>query len=343
MKKKQKTLIIRLALLLGTVVSLFFVPWPLVKAWLRPLPDSVQEQVSEAINLGFDGIVAYVDEGGNEPAFYAAGYKNREHEIPADPHALFKIASVGKLYNALAVAKLVNSNKLSLDKTLGDYLPQLKGRIENADRITLRMMVQHRSGIPNYTDTKNYWVAPKETDDEKLALVLDLPANFEPGEAFEYSNTNYLLLVRIMNRVLGYDSFQYIEEEILEPLNLNHTYGSIHDVNMDEVMSGYYVGYNADLKTVDNGSMVATADDLGKFIRALNDGSVFKDQNEQDIYTSIYRYNHTGLIPGYQTIAAYHHDIDAVVILFTNTVDFEGYNWNLSEIVYNRILKILRE
>ncbi len=342
MKKKRTKQIIRIVLLLGTIISLFYVPWPLVKAWIKPLPDTVQEQVNEAINIGFDGIIVYVDEGGTEPAFYAAGYKNKENKIPADPHALFKIASVGKLYNALAVAKLASSGKLSLDKTLADYLPELKGRIENADKISLRMMVQHRSGIPNYTDTKNYWVAPKENDDEKLALVLDLPANFEPNEDYEYCNTNYLLLGRIMDKVLGYNQFQYIQEEILKPLNLNHTYGSIHDVNMDEVMSGYYVGYDSDLKTDDIGSMLATADDLGKFIRALNDGSVFNDKKEQEIYSSIYRYEHTGLIPGYQTIAKYHNDLDAVVIQFTNTVDFEGYNWNLSEIVYNRILKILR-
>ncbi len=95
----------------------------------------------------------------------------------------------------------------------------------------------------------------------------------------------------------------------------------------------YYVGYDGDLKTDDIGSMVATAEDLGKFIRALNDGSVFKDKKEKDIYSSIYNYGHTGLIPGYQTIAKYHKDIDAVVIQFTNTVDFEGYNWNLSEIM----------
>lgn len=194
MTKKQTKNIIRFALLAGTVISLFFVPWPIVKAWIKPLPDNVQEQVNEAIDMGFDGIIVYVDENGKAPAFYAAGYKNKENKIPADPHALFKIASVGKLYDALAVAKLVNSGKLSLDKTLADYLPELKGRIENADKITLSMMVQHRSGIPNYTDTKNYWAAPKENDDKKLALVLDMPANFDPGEDYEYCNTNYLLL-----------------------------------------------------------------------------------------------------------------------------------------------------
>jgi len=283
-----------------------------------------------------------VDKTGNSPEFYAAGYKNRENKIPADPHALFKIASVGKLYIALAVTKLVSHGKLSLDKSLADYLPELKGRIEYADQITLRMMVQHRSGIPNYTDSFNYWAHPKESNDEKLALILDLPANFEPGKGDEYSNTNYLLLGRIMNKVLGYDSFNFIQEEILKPLKLNHTYGSLHDVNMDDIMSGYYVGYEGDLKTDDIGSILATAEDLGKFIRALNEGSVFKDQKEQEIYSSIYIYGHTGLIPGYQTIAKYHKDIDAVVIQFTNTVDFEGYNWNLSEIMYNRIVKIIR-
>lgn len=321
---------------------MFFVPWILVWAWILPLPDTIQEQVNKATDYGFDGIIVYIDETGKPPAFYAAGYKNRENKTPADPHSLFKIASVGKLYTAVAVAKLVNEGRLSLDKTLADYFPELVGRIENADKITVRMMVQHRSGIPNYTDTKNYWVHPKKGNKERLALVLDLPASFEPGKDFEYSNTNYLLLSELIGKVTGGSKFQYIKEVILDPLGLKNTFGSIRDVNLDDVMSGYYVGYDNDLKTDDNGVMLATAEDLGKFIRALNDGSVFKDKKEQEIYSSIYKYGHTGLIPGYQSIAKYHKDIDAVVIQFTNTVNFDGYNWNLSEIIYNRIVKILR-
>jgi hypothetical protein len=111
---------------------------------------------------------------------------------------------------------------------------------------------------------------------------------------------------------------------------------------MDDVMSGYYVGYDKDLKTDDNGSLLATAEDVSIFVRALNDGSAFKDEKERAIYASIYQFGHTGLIPGYQTIAKYHEDIDAVVIQFTNTVNFEGYNWTLSEMMYDRILSILR-
>ena len=332
----------RILLLIGTVVSLYFVPWPIVKSWIKPLPKTIQEQVNKASDYGFDGIIVYVDKKNEKPAFYTAGFKNRKNKIPTDPNSLFKIASVSKLYTAVSIVKLVSEGKLSLDKTLADYFPELVGRIENSNKITLKMMVQHRSGIPNYTDTKNYWVHPKQTDKERLELVLDLPAKFEPNEDFEYSNTNYLLLSQLIEKVTGETKFHYIKEHILEPLNLKNTFGSIKDVNLDDVMSGYYVGYEKDLKTDDNGVMLATAEDLGKFIRALNDGTVFKDKIEQEVYTSVYEYDHTGLIPGYQTIAKYHKDIDAVVIQFTNTVNFDGYNWSLSERMYNRIVKILR-
>ena len=343
MTKNKTKMIAKILLFLGTGISLYFVPWPIVTAWVKPLPDTVQEQVNKAADYGFDGIIVCINKKGNQSEFYTSGYKNRENKIPADPNALFKIASVSKLYKAVAVAKLVSDGKLSLDKTLTDYLPELKDRIEYADKITLRMLVKHRSGIPDYVRTPDYWVHPKETADEQLALVLDKPANFKPDKKYKYSNTNYLLLNRIINRVLGYSTFQYIQKKILNPLNLNHTFGSIKDVNTDEVMSGYYVGYDADLKTDNVGSILATAEDLSKFIRALNDGSVFRDKKEQEIYSSIYKYEHTGLIPGYQTIAKYHKDIDAVVIQFTNTVNFDGYNWNMSEIMYNRIVKILKK
>lgn len=320
---------------------MFFVPWVLVKAWITPLPDTIQAQVNETIGYGFDGMIVYIDQGRNKPEFYAAGWKNRENKIPADPHSLFKIASTGKLYDAVAITKLVSNKRVSLDKTLADYFPELVGRIENADRITLRMLAQHRSGIPNLTDTPNFWTNPPKNSKEAIERVLDLPANFEPGKKYEYSNTNYLLISELIEKVTGYSKFQYIKEEILIPLKLNNTYGSIHDVDLDDVMSGYYVGIDEDIKTADYGSMLATAEDVGIFLRALNDGSLFK-KGEQEIYSSIYEYNHTGLIAGYQSIAKYHEDIDAVVIQFLNTTDFEGYNWSLSEIMYNRIVKILR-
>jgi len=316
------------------------VPWILVKAWILPLSDTVQEQVNEAIGYGFDGIIVYVNEAGKPPAFYTAGWHDRESKIPAKPNALFKIASISKLYDAVAVTKLVSVGRLSLDKTIADYLPELVGRIENADKITLRIMVQHRSGIPNFTDTPDFWAAPTETYEESLTLILDKPANFEPGEDYEYCNTNYLLINKIMDDVLGYDNFQFIQEEILMPLKLNHTFASLNEVNLEDVMSGYHVGYPFDLKADEHG-MLATAEDVGTFLRALNDGSLF-EPGEQEIYASIYKYEHAGWVPGYQSFAKYHKDLNAVVIEFYSTTDPKLYNWNLSEIINNRIVKILK-
>ena len=122
----------------GTAISMFFVPWILVKAWILPLPDTVQEQVDEAIGHDFDGMIVYVDQAGKPPEYYTGGWKDRENKIPADPKSLFKIASISKLYTAVAATKLVKEKRLSFDKPLTDYLPELKGRIENAEEITLK-------------------------------------------------------------------------------------------------------------------------------------------------------------------------------------------------------------
>ncbi|MCB9361095.1 MAG: beta-lactamase family protein [Flavobacteriales bacterium] len=341
MTKKKTKLVIKISLLLGTIISLYFVPWIVVKAWILPLPDTIQEQANEAVNNGFDGIIIYVDKVNKPSEFYAAGWHDKSSRIPANPHALFKIASISKLFTAVAITKLVNNGQLSLEKTLADYLPELSGRIENADKITLKLMVEHRSGIPNYTDADDYWAHPKETYQEKIDLVLDLPANFKPDNDYEYCNTNYLLLSKIIDKVLGYPNFEFIQENILNRLNLKNTFKSIDYVNIEDVMSGYHKGHPFDLKTDDIG-MLASAEDVGIFLRALNDGSIFDDK-EKEIYSSIYEYEHKGWVPGYQSIAKYHEDIDAVVVQFTNTTDPKLYYWNLADVEYSRIIKIIKK
>lgn len=340
MSKRTKR-VVRIVLLLGTAISLFFVPWTLVWAWILPLPDTVQEQADKAIDHGFEGIVVYVDQKGQPPAFYTAGWHDKKNKIPAKEDALFKIGSISKLYTAVAVTKLINDKRLSQDKSLADYLPEFLGRIENSEKITIKMLVQHRSGIPNYSDTPDYWAHPKDTDKKKLELILDSPANFDPGEQFEYCNTNYVLLSMIMDKVLGYEHFQFIQEEILDRLNLKSTYASLNEVNIENVMSGYHVGHDADLKS-DKMGMLATAEDVGIFLRALNDGTLF-DAGERKLYVSLYELKHSGWVPGYQSFAEYHQDIDAVVVQFYNTTDPDLYLWNLAEIVNTRIVKIVRK
>lgn len=329
--------------IVAMICAVVFIPWVIVRAWLAPLPDTIREQLDNSLDYNLDGIIVYVDQSGNPPVFYTSGWKDRENKIPADPQALFKIGSISKLYIAAVTAKLINSQHLSLDKTLADYLPELNGRIENADQITLRMLLQHRSGIPDWIEDSEFPWDKSLTDVNKvLGLVLDDPSEFEPDSRYDYSNTNYLLIGNILDKTLGYSHQQYIKNEIFEPLGLTHTFMLLSEVNSNNVVSGYDSHYDKDVKNLDfvspGGSMIATAENVGIFLRALNDGSLL-NKDEQAIYSSIYKYEHTGLLPGYQSIARYHRDIDAVVIQFVNT---SGDNaWTISEIVYNRIVKIL--
>lgn len=353
MARLNKMRIVRVLRIVMPMVALIsaavIAPLDLVPTWIAPLPDTVQEQVNDAIDQGLDGIIVYVDQPGQPAAFYTAGWKNKLAQVPADPQALFKIGSIHKLYVATTVAKLAHNGSLSLDETLAGYMPELEGRVEYADEITLRMMVQHRSGIPNYVDHAEFdWFIPRTNEDADLELVLDQPADFKPGTDYRYSNTNYLLLGRILDSALGYSHHQYVYAEILAPLGLSNTFFTLGEVDYDHVVSGYWYGYNDDLRFLE-GSMVATAQDVGVFLRALNDGSLLND-DEQAVYSSIYEYGHTGWVPGYHSIARYHQDIDTVVVQFVSTTG--GDTWGMasvtggkttaiSSIIYKRIVRIL--
>ena len=330
--------IARIIAVIVTVARIYiFAPWEHALYYLKPGLDSIQEELDDATQNGLDGVIVYVQQKDQPSEIYVSGWHNRELKIPARPDALFKIASIAKLYDAAAVTKLVAAEKLALDQTLAHYMPELVGRIEYADEITLRMMVMHTSGIPNFTDQPEFNWADSSLD--VLEMVLDKPALFIPNTDYSYSNTNYLLLQRIMERVLGYNTADYFNEVLLEPLGLKNTFFTVNDVAMDDLMSGYYVGHHEDFKHLDQG-FVATAEDVGIFLRALNDGTLL-DQKEMDIYASIYKFNHDGWVLGYTSIARYHKDIDTIVIQFVSTVgnDIELFR----DIVYGRVMDIIRD
>lgn len=343
-KMKQKKVLLRIVIAIIAInCAIIFIPWVIIRAWLAPLPDTIQEQVNNALDYKLDGIIVYVDQSGS-PSFYSAGWKDKENKVLMDPKALFKIASISKLYIAAASVKIINSQKLSLSDTLAKLLPELAGKIENANRITLRMLLQHRSGIPDWiNDTEFSWDSPSTDVTKILELILNDPAEFKPDSRYKYSNTNYLLIGKILDKALGYSHQQYIKKEMLEHLALTHTFGRMSEVDTAEIVSGYDSHYEKDVKRLDfvspGSSMVSTAQEVGIFLRALNDGSLL-NKEEQALFSSVYTYEHTGLLPGYQSIARYYKDIDAVVIQFVNTSG--GNTWTTSEIVYKKIVKILR-
>jgi D-alanyl-D-alanine carboxypeptidase len=312
---------------------------------LQPLPDSIEAELDKSIEGGFDGIIVYVNQAGKS-TLYSAGWKNREELIPAEPHALFKIASISKLYIAAATTMLVADQQLSLDNTLAVLIPEVEGRIENADKITLRMLLRHRSGIPDFIYDPGFKNSDPEEDYLATAsLIFDRPADFPPDKKYRYSNTNYLLIGEILDRTLGHSHHDYIKTNILIPLGLHNTYSLYSEVDPNDVVSGYFIGYDPDLKANDStrpgGSMVASAEDVGIFLRALIDGTLFNAE-EQAIYSSVYVYEHTGWLDGYTSIARYHSDIDAVVVQFVNTSSNEMF-WLKLNRVYNRIVRILEK
>lgn len=307
-------------------------------------PGTVQEELNKGVESGFDGMIVYVNQAGKS-SFYSAGFNHREKQTPAEAHTLFKIASISKLYIAAATAKLVAAGDLSLNNTLAELIPEVDGKIANANEITLKLMVQHRSGILDYGFEPE---VVGETEDDYLsfaARVYDKPADFAPDKSYGYSNSNYLLLGEILDRTLGYSHHDYIQAEILDPLGLVNTYNAYKDSDTNGVMYGYLIGWEPDLRSWDfplpGGSMIATAEDVGVFLRALIDGTLLTEK-EQAIYSEIYVYEHTGWLPGYTSIARYHSDIDAVVVQFVNTSGKEIL-WLKLNRVYNRIVKAIEK
>lgn len=306
-------------------------------------PISVEKVVESGLDEGFDGVIVCVNKG-EESSLYSAGWDNRAKGIQADPHSLFKIASISKLYLAAAAAKLVADDKLSLESSLAELIPEVEGKIKHANEITLKMMIQHRSGIIDYSFEAEL---EEETYDDYLSFakrIYGKPADFKPNKKYSYSNTNYLLLGEILDRTLGYSHHDYIQNEILNPLGLVNTYNVYKDSDTNEVMSGYIIDWEPDVRSWDfplpGGNMVATAEDVGIFLRALIDGTLLTKE-EQEIYSSIYEYEHTGWLPGYTSIARYHPDIDAVIVQFVNTSHNRFY-WMKLERFYDNITKAVK-
>ncbi len=150
------------------------------------------------------------------------GMANLELRASATPDTVYEIASVTKTFTAMAVLLLIEQGRLELDDPIGRHLPDLPRHWQSA---TIRQLVRHTSGIPNYTDQPDYWKGtrldlPREA---MVDLVRDLPLVFEPGTNWAYSNTGYYLLGSLVERCRRTDYGTALREMILEPLGMTHT------------------------------------------------------------------------------------------------------------------------
>ena len=128
MKRMHTKTMLRMAAALVTITSIYlFAPWEFGLYYLKPLPKTIEQELTNAVNERLDGIIVYVAQEDKDPEYYAQGFHNRNEKIKAYPQALFKIASIAKLYDASAAVKLVARGQLSLEQTLLSIFLSLVG------------------------------------------------------------------------------------------------------------------------------------------------------------------------------------------------------------------------
>ena len=198
------------------------------------------------------------------------GYADLEKRIKNDSSTKFRIGSISKTFTATIIMKLAESKKLSLSTTLGNFYPQIK----NADKITIAHLLQHRSGIANFTNVADYmqWNTEKQTKEQVLNRIASGGVSFEPNEKFEYSNSNYVLLTFIAEDVTKKKFPELLQEIIIGPCGLKNTFvGSQIDTDNNEALSYIKLSEWKQEKETDMsiplgaGAIVSTPFDLNTF------------------------------------------------------------------------------
>ena len=171
----------------------------------------------------FQGAVLVADRG--EVVYQRAfGQANREWSVPNTLDTRFNIASVSKQFTAVLILRLVDAGLLHLDQPIATYLPEYRADIGR--RVTLHQLLTHQSGIPNYTSLPYVWsdsLTQRYTTEDLIRRFGSLDLEFEPGAHYRYSNTGYLLLAAIAERVTGEPFEVLLSQRVLAPLGLQHT------------------------------------------------------------------------------------------------------------------------
>jgi D-alanyl-D-alanine carboxypeptidase len=277
---------------------------------------------------------------------------------PATPDSRFRIGSVSKTYTAVAVLDLVEQGLIALDDPIGLYLPaDVIDPIDGTDDVTVRQLLTMTSGLPEYLlddffdaalDDPTYAWTPLEA----LTFAHDFPASFDPGEDFEYTNTNYLLLQLIVEAVTGEPFHVVVRETILEPVGAAETYTQI----MEDLPGGFVHGYEDldedgtldDLTEVNDGAgmgdgaLIATAPDVARFYAALfytqdllspdTLAMMLEDPEnyEYGMGVEVYDdpdygmiYGHSGSVLGFTSDARYFAADDVIVVLLHADVELD--------------------
>jgi len=269
------------------------------------------------------------------------GYASVEDNIPATAETKYRAGSVSKIYTATIIMHLIEDKQLSLDDMLADFYPDIK----NAEKITIEHLLQHRSGIFNFTSANNYqeWLDQEVTHEQLLDTIRAKGTVFAPGEKMEYSNSNYVLLTYIAEKVTGKNFSQMLAEHILEPCNLTNTeFGKKIEPEKNEAYSYARLSkWSRDTETdmtvpSGAGAIVSTPTGINRFLTCLFNGKLLTKETVDQMTTMKDKYGygmfrvpfhekqafgHTGGIDGFRASAFYFPEEKVAVTYLGNGVD----------------------
>lgn len=259
--------------------------YPDLDPTLRRSLELLLDQTVESSSI--PGAVLYVNIPGKGMWLGARGLADKGRGIPMVPLDRFRIASVTKTFVATVVLQLMQEGWLTLDDTVERWLP---GMVPNGNRMNIRHLLNHTSGIYDYLSDDgiiNQTLANpgrRWRPEEIVAAAVSQRPYFAPGEPgrWRYSNTNYILLGMIVERVTGNPLVYEVRQRIINPLGLQNTFFDPEEIDAAGVAHGY-VG-NRDYTNMNMsfvwaaGGMVSTAEDLGRFVKALCEGALLKPE-----------------------------------------------------------------
>ena len=250
----------------------------------------------------FSGVVLIADKG--KPVYEKAfGYKRFETKTPLTTSSIFELASVSKQFTAMTIMMLKQAGKLGYDDPVETYIPGLP-----YPGITIRHLLNHTSGLPDYQDVMDqHWDKSKVANNaDNIAYLIQYhPARlFKPGAKYTYSNTGYMLLASITEKVSGQDFIEFCRTRIFKPVGMTHTDIRTRDekLKLADVAWGHmYVADKKRYMQADSfpefnyaiwlgnrkgpGRISSTADDLLKWDRALYTGKLVSQQTLADAFT----------------------------------------------------------
>ena len=249
----------------------------------KTAPQKLQQLLEKSVGPMCPGIALYV----KTPDYTfngVAGLADEGNKIPLTKDHLFRIASSSKTFLGVLTVMSHLEGRLDLEDRITDYLPQsILSRFQNTDRITIRQLLNHTSGIPDVGRDVDFMKAVyndpyiEYTDEQVIAFMYDKPADFLPDADFSYSNTGYLLLGLILDNVYGYHHAIALRDKILTPLSLASTHYEDHEVFTEDIAHGYAPrdGVKVDVYAYESeyghafGGLLSNAEDIARFIETI--------------------------------------------------------------------------